>query len=1173
MNWTVSQRNAIEAKNKTLLVSAGAGSGKTTVLTRRLTERILAGDSIEDFLVVTFTRAAAGDLRDKLHTALTDTMAEQPQNRHLFNQIFSLPGARISTIHSFCYDLIKKNFAVLGLSPKMRISDDTEANIIARNCMEALVDSLYEQEDESFLLLVDNFGGEKSDDALIEKLLSLYQRLRAFHRYNDWFTEKQNRLIQQAELVKDGFFDTEIGGKIQEKIIFWLCEAKAATNELLLFLTHNGDNDGNVVSIEALSGYIDTLIAAAELNYKTLMDIFSSGGRLPSLKTKGMAEEDAEYLKNEKARITKELTRIKKAFCSSTEQQIYGDYINTIQTSKALQQVLFMFDESYSEAKKKRALLDYGDLEHFLAQLLEEKDNNGNWVPTSLCERLQKNIKEIYIDEYQDVNPLQDHVFSRMSRGNNRFIVGDIKQSIYRFRNAYPDIFVNYKDSFPDYADDAGEFARIFLKENFRCAKPIIDFVNAVFLEVTSGNRFEKEYKDEALVYAKNSGAPVYPVTLALSIIDEEDSGKAREDEAAYVACEIERLVGHQQKEDGSIIKYGDIAILFSAVRGRARLFELALNKRGIPCMTEQDESMFAMPEIMLAIAVLKTVDNPTDDISLCALLRSPLYNFTADELYQIRSDFFGLSMYDSIVAASCLNTYQRTKIKSGTYRITDKKTATPRSILKKCRFFVEELSFYRTKAQGMLCYKFLWLLYMRSGLLSAAGVFKNGDKATQNLLLLYQYARNFENTGFKGLSSFILYIKEMAERGSDLANAKSSEPEGNTVRIMSIHKSKGLEFPVCFVADAARQFGSRETKSDLMLSRELGITCRLRDAEKLTKRDTYLRRVAAIADIDASMGEELRKMYVALTRAKERLYITACVPSDYADRRYNPLAAKSFADWILQTVTKGESGSVCVTIVPDEQTDSPSQKQMNSALFINAEENRAMTEDELNKLQKSIAFVYPYQDSAKLAAKLSVSELSLGTEKKTFINEKMILRRPGFLGKNENYGALKGTANHVFMQFADFTHIEKNGVESEAKRLLDIRMITEEQFDLLSYPHLEAFFKSPLYKDFCATKHLYREKRFSLRESAEMVGGPKGEKVLIQGVIDCFFENQDGSYTLVDYKTDFLPHEGGEQILIERHEKQLMYYKKAVGAMTGKKVTRAVLYSFSLDKSIEVKN
>ncbi|HBR30578.1 MAG TPA: hypothetical protein DD733_00695, partial [Clostridiales bacterium] len=456
MNWTKSQSEAIESKAKTLLVSAGAGSGKTTVLTHRLAKRIIAGDSVDDFLVVTFTRAAAGDLRDKLYNALSDALAEQPLNRHLINQLYLLPGARISTIHSFCYDLIKKNFAVLGLSPRMRITDETESAMIARICMEELVDSFYQKGDREFLLLVDNFGGEKSDDALIEKLLSLYNRIRAFHNYREWFEERQEQLVKQAQLVKGGFFDSIYGDKIRLNILFRLGEAKTATEDLLLFLSNNGDSEGNIVPIETLDSYIDTLINATNTSYDTLLSAFSSNKRIPSLKIKGMPEEYGKYLTEEKKRIIGEIKSIKKSFCYLTEQDIYEDFISTIEIGDALKKTIFLFDTLFSDTKKNKAVLAFADLEHYLAQLLEEKDSDGQPAPTALCLRLQRKFKEIYIDEYQDINPLQDHIFRLLSSdkkdvsGSGRFLVGDIKQSIYRFRNAYPDIFVGYKESFPD---------------------------------------------------------------------------------------------------------------------------------------------------------------------------------------------------------------------------------------------------------------------------------------------------------------------------------------------------------------------------------------------------------------------------------------------------------------------------------------------------------------------------------------------------------------------------------------------------------------------------------------------------------------------------------------------------------------------------------------------------
>lgn len=1179
MNWTQSQRKAIEAKGKTLLVSAGAGSGKTTVLTRRLTERILAGDSIEDFLVVTFTRAAAGDLREKLYNSITDAIAEQPRNRHLFNQLFLLPGARISTIHSFCYDIIKQNFSVLGLSPNIRIGDETETQIIARECMEELTDEFYERGDEDFLLLADNFGSEKSDDMLIETILSVYNRLRAFYKYNDWLKAQEKKLSEQAELVKSGFFNTEIGKGLQERIIFRFNEVAARCDSLILYLAHTAVSEKNIAAVEALKNMVLGYIDAAKKGYNTLCLAVSESAKYPSLSKTGMTEEDKKYLENEYDKIKDEVKEIKKRFCSLSQEQIYQDYLSTLQIVKALSKVLGEFDRRYAAAKNKKGILDYSDLEHYLAALLETTDENGNTVPSELCLKLRKSFKEIYIDEYQDVNPLQDHIFTLLSRPDNRFMVGDLKQSIYRFRNAYPDIFVNYKESFPDYKEDGeGPAARIFLRENFRCSRTVIDFVNLVFSEVTNGNRFAREYAGEELIYAKNSTAAAYPVVVALSLYDTKDKeasadlkAEAFEREAEYIASEIERLVGREKKEDGTYFKYGDIALLLSAVRGRAKVFERALRRRGIPCMTEQDESLFSMPEIMLAVAALKTIDNPTDDISLCALLRSPIYNFTADELYRIHTKAKGFSLYDSIVYTASFDRNRCRRVVQKKYAFTVQKQNEPTTTAGKCRHFLSELDFYRAKAQGMLCYKFLWLFYMRGGLLSAAGAFENGDKCRENLLLLYQYARNFENTGFKGLSAFILYISEIAERGGDLANAKSAGQDGDYVHIMSVHKSKGLEFPVCFVCDCARQFGKRDSAADLIVSRNYGLSCRIRNAEKLTKRDTCLRIFAAICDTDAAVDEELRKLYVALTRARERLYVTASVPDDYQEKAYNPVAVHSFAEWILMATAEREENFFDVYRIPDDIRERSYKTEADLETAAEAPLDPAVAE----RIEKAVAYSYPYPDSVRTPAKLSVSELSFGGEMKAKVNEKMILRRPEFLGIAD-YGTRKGTANHVFMQFANFDFVEQNGVEAEAKRLLDTKMITEEQFDLLSYEHLKAFFASSLYREMRSAKRLYREKRFSLSVEAASLGLPdlenvKDEKVLIQGVIDCFFENPDKTYTLIDYKTDFLPEEGGEQILIARHEKQVKFYCRAVEAMTGKKVARAVLYSFSLDKSVDL--
>lgn len=1212
MTWTESQRKAIKEKNKTLLVSAGAGSGKTTVLTRRITERILAGDSIEDFLVVTFTRPAAADLKEKLYISLIDAIAEQPNNKHLFNQLFLLAGAKISTIDSFCHEVVKSNFATLGLSPKIRIADESETPVIAVSCFEELVDQLYEEQNESFLLLVDNFSGVKSDDILIEKLLDLYNRLRSFHRYIDWLNARTEELREQAERINQGFFKTKTGALIQERILDRLGEAKRSCERLLGFLSSKELNGKNKDIITELHRQILLLEKAANTDYNELYSLFLSVGRTANLNTNEMEDEDAKFLKTEKSLIVKALKDIKMDFCSIPQEKIYEDYIFTVRVSEAISEVITSFDKKFSEVKIKKNLLDYSDLEHYTVNLLEEKDKNGCWVRSELCIKLRNRIKEIYIDEYQDVNPLQDRIFTLLSQENNRFMVGDVKQSIYRFRNAYPEIFINYKESFPDIDKSESNCARIFLKENFRCSSSIIDFVNNLFTEITKNNRFSREYENEELIFKKSSDTK-QSVVLALSAYKDIKGGQeAREREAEYVAYEIENLVCNQKKEDGSVIKYGDIALLFSAVKGRAQIYQEALSRRGIPYRIDKKENIFDFPEIMLAISALKTIDNPTDDISLCALLRSPLYNFTADDLYRIRSNCFGLSFFDSVIAASALSSLKRKRIKGLKYAIKLKKTGRPVTIIKKCRVFLSELDFYRIKAQGMQCYKLLWLFYSKSGFLSLTGSMENGDKCKQNLLLLYQYARDYESSGYKGISAFISYIDTINERGGSLAEAILQEPDGDYVHIMSIHKSKGLEWPVCFVVDCARRFGSRESNNDLILSRKLGISCKIKNNEKLIVRDTYLRKYALIAEKDSGMSEELRKLYVALTRAKERLYVTAhisedlleqyCIrtdisakyqstensaqpgipnipephlqgsinapmhTSDFYKNDFNPLKAKSFSDWLLQAVSNKTKPYIVVDIIPENHSF-----PYNSFNKSFDKEQEEISTDILAKIRRAIDYKYPHKDAVGIPAKLSVSELSDDRKIKAVIAEKAILRRPEFLAGIQKSGAVKGTANHIFMQFVDFAFVEKEGVEAEAKRLLNKRMITQEQFDLLSYESLRAFFASDIYKGMKSAKRLFREKRFSILCSADILGGPKREKILIQGVIDCFFESNDRMYTLVDYKTDYIPKDGGEKILVKRYSKQLELYCRAITAMTGKPVSRVILYSFYLGIAIEV--
>ncbi len=1128
-NWTPSQQNAIDSTRKNLIVSAGAGSGKTTVLTHRILKRIAEGDSVTDFLVVTFTKASASDLRRKLYEELSECAKQHPNDKRLRTQMYLLPNAHISTIHSFCLEIVRTNFQTLGISPRVRMADEQETAMIAKEVMETVIDAFYESGDELFGLLADTFSGQKDDGPLSDTMWDLYGKLRAYSDYFGWLDAQANAMLDDAEHMQDGLFATCIGKKLQTRLTDWLADLAQATDSLYAFASGAFEN-ANPIDIAALwRDHAHRLKTAVETDYRTFLTAAEeyreqSFGRLSFGKA---ASSDKEHYKAERDRIKKELDRILDSFAVGNEAAFAFQCLQTGRVLQAISLFLSRFEDLFAEAKRDKGVMDFADAEHFLYKLLVK---DGRETP--LCRSLREQIKEIFIDEYQDVSPLQDELFLLLSRGNNRFMVGDVKQSIYRFRNAYPDIFLDYKDAFADYTPDMqGDSARIFLRENFRSGKKVLLFVNLLFEKATAGTPYEREYKGEELQFAKDSHAEQFPVTVAVVPHSNRSHADAAEVEADYIAEEILRLIESGVKETKNGMeryRYGDIVLLFRALKDATAPYENALKKRGIPYTVTTPEPFFDRPEIMLMMAVLEAIDDPTDDIALFASMRSPMFGFDADELYKLRLQSRDGSFYGSVMYSA----------EQGS---------------QKCRDFLDFLSVCRENAEGKTCHAFLWELYTKSGILHSCT-----QKEKKGLLALYEYARTFEQTGYKGLAGFISYLNAAREKGIELASV-SDGTGTDCVTLTTIHKSKGLEYPAVFVCASHRLlFGTRPKPYTLL--RTDGLFFKLRDYERLVVMNTLPNRFAMIAERDAELGEELRKLYVACTRAREKLYITGAVSKKALDSgSFNPRAPRCLLDIVLSMACGTASDTFELIEVSREEVGfhHASQKEKTAMETV-----PFLTE----KVKESILYTYPHRSD--LPAKVSVSQLKETVSHAEVVYEaSRITRAPSFVSaKTVATGAQRGTANHVFLQFCDFDRVCTQGIDAEIACLRTKRMMTEEQIALLDKHGLETFFESDLFARMRGSKRLYREQRFSVRTSASLFGGDERETVLLQGVIDCFFENEDGTITVVDYKTDRVT--DGKQ-LRERHELQLQCYRDAVHAMTGKTVESTAIWSFCLNKEV----
>lgn len=1152
-DFTPKQCDAVFTENKNLLVSAGAGSGKTTVLTQRLINKIKSGDSVTDFLVVTFMKAAAADIKSKLYGSLLEEIALDPENDRLYRQSLLVSEADICTISSYCFSLVKENFALLGISPKVRAIDETESAMLLRRVADEIISKGYESEDTAFLRFAENFSGDKNDAPLADTMIQLYNTLRVTLDRNQTLTACAEKLKKEAEIIRTrGFFASDIGISVRTRLKRFYEEFKKEAEDIYNFAVTVATEDKYLVPLEHLLNGFERIYDSLDTNYVNYCDTVSTAFDKIRLLSCGCEKEDREIIGEMKDALMKAHKKVAERYIRGDDEYNAKSFEVCADIVLYINKFIDELEKGYDDIKRENGVLDFGDFERKALDLLETKDENGNYVPTELCLKKRREFKEILIDEYQDVNPMQDRIFNLLSGDCHRFMVGDVKQSIYRFRNAYPAIFLGYKEKYPDIDDcNASDDACIFLRENFRCGESIINYVNYLFDNVTRDTQFRNEYEGEWLIKAANRPDKKLPVVIAVADKEKGEAIEARRKEAEFIANEILRLKNTELSDEGNSFGFSDFAVMLSAMKGYSIEYEKAFNKYGIPYKTEVSENFLENPDVRLAVASLKAIDDPTDDISLCALMRSPVCNFSSNELYDIRRRMKKTAFWNAV----CKTAYpDRARVKAAKYRFSTHYGDKCLSV--KCRDFVKRLSEWRKASLGVPCRDFLKSFFVSSGILRIASVSGNRD----SILLLYEYAGKYENSRNLGLSGFLDYLNELSANGKQISDAVRTGDE-DAVSFITVHKSKGLEFKVCFVAGTERKFQKNNRSGEISYLRGEGVYFKLRNRAELITYDPFCNINAVDIERESAYGEELRKLYVALTRAKERLYITGSAEIGWETKRYERDTAKSWLDLVLYTAVNRE-----------EKQFFSLRKIESSATGGGYRISEGLKTIKPNRKLLDIAnFDYPYLSAVSTTKKLSVSELREGLLEDDEYNKTVlsvpksrVSLRPAFADGQMRDFAEIGTANHLFMQFCDFNNIDSLGVAYEADRLLSVNMITDAQRDMLDIKTLAKFFESKLYQDIRASGRVFREKRFSVSDTDRN----SREKVLVQGVIDCFFENPDGSYTVVDYKTDRVKN-GNE--LVERHKAQINYYKRAVSQMTGCKVSKTLLYSFALGCEIEV--
>ncbi len=1190
---TPSQKLAIETKNTSLLLSAAAGSGKTATLTQRIIESITDENSPADIsrmLIVTFTRAAAAELRERITKAISEALSKRPEDEHLNRQALLVGSASIYTIDAFCLDVVKSNFQRLTLEdgtplpPDFRMADSTELSAMRLSLMESTLDDWYEKSKNgiNFASFAENFTGMRDDGDLAQALLEFSERTLLYHGGESFAFNCAKNLETAAAC--DEFFASSSGETI-----------KKLTRDALLYYSSLLE-DGieylrGVPTADAkyLPAFWDDLricreaLATLESGYASVKNVLDSYAPV-GLKALGKYKDDyTDFYKNLRGTAKSGLMSLRSDYYAFDPKTLSEYLTATAKNAKILGEFVNDYRHRLSHEKAIRRICDFNDVKLLAYRLLVAPDGS----PTNISLSLRERYDTVYIDEYQDVDPIQDAIFAAVARENGRFMVGDIKQSIYGFRGADPSIFGNYRALFSPVGEASKHGNYIFMSENFRCNDPIIKFTNLISRSTFVPSAGAVDYGDADDLVCKKSGGSEIPVKLAFFLPRDKDAEHEDFDferaEVRYVVNEICSLLKDQKKDSGEAILPKDIAVLTRSSSLGAEIAS-ALESAGVPVSDAASRDYFANPEVLLILSLISTVDNPRRDIRLASALRSPLFGFSMDELVKIRRAAEPyLSLYDALCE----------------YLEETELTA-------KCRNFVAVLESLQKKACELPLDRFIRGLFRDFSLtsLEIPDDSRSPEQIHDNILRFYEYARGFSEQRLGGtLGAFVKYIDDIISAG--VKTETEAERSNKKVSIMTIHKSKGLEFPVVFVCGCGAKFNRNSLKKSLLYDARGGLGMQITDQTGFARIDTPIRTAVAKTIADAETEEEMRILYVALTRARERLYVTGklekkkyenvladLMPNKFVCR-HSVLGAKCYIDWILPAVISGgdsfELSVFAYEDIPDFKTHAEKAESLDEEL------DRELIDKYKEEFKKSFEFEYAHKKALALPAKLSVSRLYptvLDDDGAASLDEKNLpelMTKPLFMledgeEKDRASAAERGTATHVFLQFCDFEAVEKYGVERELSRLTEENFIPSGTAELVNLRQLKSFFASRFYSSVRSAKRILREQRFNLFLSAsEFSADPDlkkeliGESLLVQGVIDLVFEDQNGDITLCDYKTDYLTRDELADIslarkkLTDRHAEQLGYYAQAIKKLFGKAPARVCIYSLPLGDTVEL--
>lgn len=1156
---TDEQQLAVNYRGGPVLVSAAAGSGKTRVLTERLMGYITDSENPQDidkFLIITYTRAAAAELRGRILEELSARSAEMPQNRRLRRQTSLCYNASIGTIHSFCTAVIRENCHELGLGPDFRVGDEDRCSQLKSRALDRVLDEAYENIDSipGFAALASTIGAGNDDSRLAKTILQLHEQLES-HPYPDGWAQEQIERLESGDCSE---WSREILSQAEQTVEYWHGRLAGIWEEIC---SNQEDNAPLIAaygsSVEHTLGQLNKLLIATRFGWEQARSALPvEYPRLGGLRNFPFEETKDRFIS---ARTGCKAATEKLSTVFSAPIQVLENHVReTTPALTALIRLALEFDKIYSAEKRRQNLLDFSDLEHFAVQLLCNRETGA---PTQMALRISRRFTEIMVDEYQDVSAVQEYILQSVSQnGKNLFMVGDVKQSIYRFRLADPSIFLRKYESYaaPDEKSDCG--TRILLRRNFRSDAAVLDACNCVFWHIMSEKLGEIDY-DENCALKLPDDAPEKQGKVILTVLgvenadDSDDRPDKTSVEASFVAGQIKRLVesGEVILDGGRLrpIEYGDIAILLRSPGSSGGIYARALKSLAVPVSSDRGGGFFESPEIVTMTAFLEVVDNPHRDIPLAAALASPMFGFSADELAKIRTAQRGCDFYTALKV--CADTDD------------------------KCRSFLQLLENARALAPDLSVRRLINRIYDELGLFALWTAVGRSPDGAKNLMLLSDMAQQYEAGGYRGLRGFLDSLGSMRERGQE-----PDRPDSSTgcVTIMSIHKSKGLEFPVVFLADTSRKFNLTHLSQPVLIHPTLGIGGKITQPDRGIEFPSLAHKAIKSRLTTEALSEEMRVLYVAMTRAKQRLYIscTCADPgkllSDIKAEISKPLApalartCTNPAKWLIMAALADDSGSI--ELRSAAYTEAPALPEQ-PADAVSCEVDAAR----LEKLRRELSFLYPHEGVQNLPSKLTATMLP--DEEHDEKAAELVPSRPRIFSKPDLSGdsrpltaAERGTATHLVMQFIDFKKV-KTGAEirGEIDRIASLGLLSPAQAQAVDASAIERFFASDVGCRIAGADSVRREFRFSVFCPAEkFFPGAGDEKLLLQGIVDCCIE-ESGKLTIIDYKTDYVTPQT-VQAVAEHYKPQLSAYAWAMERITKKPVDGCILCFVSAGLFVE---